>query len=240
LNLKFIWSFAKFNGVSFLRDNPWSVVANIVAPCCLLVIIYLLSGGSLIAYAVVGGTVAIIASTSLSTTGQSAFFKLEFKIQDLLVSTKVRILDYVAGFAVAQLLFASPGIAFFTILSIVLHIFTPLRFATTIVVGVILAMTTVSIGVFVGGKIKRTIGVWAISGIMSSLLTLLPPTFYPYKILPTWVLYVLSISPITPAAVILQGTYGLGKVNNAMWVVLIGEAIFYICLVKKYGTWAER
>jgi ABC-2 type transport system permease protein len=239
LNPKFVWSFAKFNGVSFLRDNPWSIVANIVGPCCLLVIIYLLSGGSLIAYAVVGGTVAIIASTALSTTGQSAFFKLEFRLQDLLVSTKIHISDYVAGFAVAQLLFASPGIVFFALLSMALHIFTPLRFATTLVVGIILAVTTVSIGVFVGGKVKRTIGVWAISGIMSSLLTLLPPTFYPYKILPTWVLYILSISPITPAAVILQGAYGLGKVNNIMWFVLIGELIFYVSLVRKFGTWRE-
>ncbi len=240
MNRKFIWSFAKFNGLSFIRDNPWSVVANIVAPCCLLVIIYLISGGNLLAYAVVGGTVAIIASTSLTVTGQSAFFKLEFRIQDLLVSTKVHMMDYVSGFTVAQLLFASPGIAFFAILSIVLGIFTPIRFATTIVVGITLAITTVSIGVFVGSRIKRTIGVWPISGIMSSLLTLLPPTFYPYKILPTWVLYVLSISPITPAAVILQGAYGLGKVNNFMWVVLIGEAIFYVCLVKKFGVWREK
>ena len=240
MNRKFIWSFAKFNGVSWLRENPWSVLANIVSPCCLLVIIYLISGGSFIDYAVVGGTVAIIASTTLTSTGQSALFKLEFKIQDLLVSTKVSILDYVSAFTVAQLVFASPGIAFFTILSIALHIFTPLRFATTLVVGVILAITTVSIGVFVGTKIKRTIGMWAISGIMSSLLTLLPPTFYPYKVLPTWVLYVLSVSPITPAAVILQGAYGLGKVDNIMWFVLIGEFIFYVCLVKKFATWTEK
>ena len=240
MNLRFIWAFAKFNGVSMLRDNPWSVIATVVTPCCLLAIVYLLSGGSLIAYAVVGGVIAIIASTALASTGQTAMFRLEFRIQDLVVSTKVHILDWVSGFAVANLVFATPGIAFFTILSVILHLFTPLRFATTIVVALLLALTTTAIGVFVGGKIKRTIGMWAISGILSALLTLLPPTFYPYGILPKPILYLLAISPITPAAVILQGAYGLGKVNNLMWPILIGEVIFYVSVVRRYGSWREK
>lgn len=240
LNLKFIWSFAKFNGISWLRDSPWSIIANIVTPICLLVIVYLLSKGSLVAYAVVGGVIAIIASTTLASTGQSAVFKLEFRIQDLIVSTKVHILDYVSAFTVANLVFASPGITFFTILSIIFHLFTPLRFATTIMVTLLLALATTSIAVFVGSKIKRTIGMWAISGILSALLTLLPPTFYPYGVLPKPILYIFLISPITPAAIILQGAYGLGRVNNIMWLVLIGEVIFYLSMVRRFGTWREK
>ncbi|MDE1825924.1 MAG: ABC transporter permease [Candidatus Micrarchaeota archaeon] len=240
MNLKFIWSFAKFNGLSWIRDSPWSIVANVITPICLLAIVFLISKGALVAYAVVGGVIAIIASTSLTSIGQSAIFRIEFRIQDLLLSTKVHILDYVSAFAVADLVFASPGIAFFTILSIAIHLFTPFRFLTTIAVALLLTVATASIAIFVGSKIKRSIGVWSISGILSALLTLIPPTFYPYGVLPKPILYILMISPVTPAAIILQGAYGLGTVDNAMWFVLIGEVIFYLLVVRTFGTWREK
>jgi len=240
LNTRFIWSFAKFCGIAGLKENPWGIIANILTPVCLLVIIFLLSGGKLVSYAVVGGVVAIIASTTLACTGNAAVFRIEIKMQDLIVSTKVHILDYVSAFTVSSIASATPGIAFFTILSIVFGLFTPLRFATTLVVILLLSVATTSIAVFVGGKIKYTIGMWSISGILSAVMTLLPPTFYPYAVLPKPVLYLFSLSPITPAAVILQGVYGLGKVDNVMWFVLVGEVLLYLALVRTFGTWREK
>lgn len=240
LNFRFIWAFAKFNGISWLRESPWSIIANVVSPICLLMIIYLVSGGRLIAYAIVGGVIAIVSATTLTSTGQSAMFRLEFRIQDLIIATRVNMFDYILGFAVANLVFASPGIAFFTILSVIFHLFTLQRFLITVLVVLMLALTTTSIAVFVGSKIKRTIGMWAISGILSALFTLLPPTFYPYNVLPKAALYVLSISPVTPAAVILQGAYDLGPVNDFMPFLLVAEVIFYVLLANKLGRWRDK
>lgn len=240
MNLKFIWSFAKFNGISWIKDSPWSVVANVVTPICLLTIITLLSSGKLTSFAVVGGVIAIIASTTLTSTGQSAMFRLEFRIQDLIISTKVSMTDYVFAFVVANLVFASPGIALFTVLSIIFNLFTIQRFLAMVSVVVLLAIAATSIAVFVGSRLKRTVGMWSISGILSALLTLLPPTFYPYGVLPKPILYLLAASPVTPAAVILQGTYGLGRYNIWMWPLLVIEVVFYLYIVSRFGRWREK
>jgi ABC-2 type transport system permease protein len=240
LNPRFIWSFAKFNGVSWIRDSPWSIVANVITPICLLVIIYLISGGKLVAYAIVGGVIAIIASSTLTSTGQSAMFRLEFRIQDLIIATRVSMLDYILGFVVANLVFTSPGIVLFTIFSIVFHLFTIQRFLTTVAVALLLALATTSIAVFVGSKIRRTVGMWSISGILSALFTLLPPTFYPYTVLPKIALYILAISPVTPAAIILQGAYGLGPVNLFAPFLLVAEVIIYIFIARTFGRWREK
>lgn len=240
MKAKFIWSFAKFNGVAWLRDSPWSIIANIVTPICLMVIISLISGGKLVDFAAVGGVVAIISSTTLASTFQSALFRLEFGIHELLVATKVSILDYILGFFVANVVFASPGITFFAILSIILAIATPARIAATVLVAVTLALATTSIALFVGGKIKRTIGMGAISGILSAIMTLIAPTFYPYTALPKAVLYVLAVSPVTMADITLQGAYGLQPAIAIAPVVLVIEVAFYVGVAWKFGRWRAR
>ena len=237
---RFIWAFARFNGISWIKSSPWSIVANVVSPLSLLLIITFLSAGKLVSYAVVGGTIAIVASTTLTATGQSALFRLEFKIQDLLVSTRISMIDYMLAFALADIVFASPGLTFFIIMSLFLHLLTPLRLLATIVVVVLLALATTSIAILAGSRIKRTIGMWAISGIISSVFTLIPPTFYPYTVLPKPLLYLFAISPITSAAVTLQGVYGLGPVDSIMFPLLIAEAAFYILMVRLLGRWREK
>jgi ABC-2 type transport system permease protein len=240
LRPRFIWSFAKFDGISWIMKNPASIVVNIITPLCLLFIIYLLSNGRLVSFAVVGGIIAIVASSSLTTTGQSAMYRLEYRLQELIVATKVSIMDYTLGFTISSLVFCSPGIAFFTILGIVLNLFTWTRFATTLAVIFLLALATSSIALFAGTRIRRTIGMWAISGILSAVLTLIPPTFYPYSLLPTPVLYLLAISPVTPAAVALQSTYGLAPTNSWALPLLVFEAIFYMAFVRAFGRWREK
>ena len=240
MNLKFIWAFAKFNGIAWMRRSPANILANIISPLCLLFIIYVLSQGRLLPYAAVGGVVAIIAAETLSTTGQSAMYKLEFKLQELLVATRVSVIDYIFGFVLSGFVFCIPGIALFTILGMLLHLFTIYRFLDTISVVFVLAIATTSISMLVGSRIKRTIGMWAISGILSALLTLIPPTFYPYTSLPPQIFYILAISPVTPASATLQGAYGLTPVNGLMLPLLIAEAIFYLLLARSFVKWREK
>jgi ABC-2 type transport system permease protein len=240
LKPKFIWAFAKFNGIAWLRESPANIIVNAISPICLLTIIYFLSNGVLLPYAIVGGAIAIVAASSLSTTGQSAMFRLEFRIQDLLIATKVNVLDYILAFSLSNIIFSTPGITFFLVLGVIFHLFSLQRLAMTIIVVFLVAIATTSIAVMVGSRIRRTIGMWAISGILSSLLTLIPPTFYPYTVLPKPLLYIFALSPITPAAIVLQGAYGLRPVDAVMLPLLVVEVAVYMVLAVKLSKWSER
>jgi ABC-2 type transport system permease protein len=240
LRTSFIWAFTKFNGISWVTKSPANWIANIVTPICLLFIIYVLSAGRLVDFAIAGGFVAIVAAATLSVTGQTAMFRLEFKIQDLILATKASRIDYLTGFAFSELFFSLPGIAFFAIMSIVFGLFTFERLGVTLVVVFLLALATSSIAFFAGTRIKRTIGMWAISGIISALMTLVPPTFYPYTVLPQPLFYVFLLSPVTPAAATLQGVYGLAPMNYYMPVVLALEVIFYMGIARYFAKWRDN
>ena len=239
MNPRFIWAFAKFNGMSWILKAPYAIVSNIVMPLSLLFIIEILSGGRLLPFVVVGGIIAIVSAASLSNTGMSATYRLEFRIQELLVATKTSTLDYILGFAMSDLFFCLPGLAIFTALSVYLSLFTFARFAITLIVIFMLAIAVASISVTVGTRIRRTIGMWSISGILSNLLSLIPPTFYPYTILPKPVLFLLALSPVTPAAVALQGAYGIGPVSGWALPLLALESVFYLVVVSKLARWRD-
>lgn len=240
LNPRFIWSFAKFEGIAWLRESPWNILVNVMTPLCLLVIIYFISSGKLIDFAIVGGSVAIVAATTLSSAGSTAMFRLEFRLQELLVATKINIIDYALGFVVANLVFASPGIALFVAMSALLHLLTLQRLLSLLLVLVALALATTSIAIFVGTWIRRTIGMWAIAGILSSIMTLIAPTFYPYTALPKIALYVMALSPVTLADITLQGAYGLQPAISIAPVLLVLEVLFYAFVVSKFGRWRDR
>ncbi len=240
LNLRFVWAFAKFNGISWIRRSPANILSPVVTSLCLLFIIYFLSGGRLADYAVVGGVIAIMASTSMMNTGQTAMMRLEYRIHDLIVATKATALEYVVALSTSDLVFSVPGIAIFTLLSLIFGLFTLQRFAATVAVLLLLALGTTSIAFSFGSRIRRTIGMWAISGILSALLTLLSPTFYPYTALPQPILYVLALSPVTPAAVVLQGVYGLAPMNYPMVLLLVAEVAAYTMIAMRFARWAEH
>ncbi len=239
MRTSFIWAFTKFNGLSWIMRSPANWVGNLMTPACLLFVIYLLSAGRLLDFAVVGGFVAMISAATLTATGQSAMFRLELHLQDLLISTRISKIDYMLGFAFSNLFFVMPGLAIFAVLTAVFGLFTPERLAATLAVVFLLSLATTSIAFVVGTRIRRTIGMWAISGIIAALMTLLPPTFYPYTTLPAPALYLLALSPVTPAAVTLQGVYGLAPMNYYMAALLVVEVVFYVCMARLLARWSD-
>ncbi len=239
MRTSFIWSFTKFNGLSWITKSPPNLIANVVTPACLVFIIYLLSGGKLLPFAIVGGFVAMIAASSLTVTGQSAMFRLEFRLQDLIIATRTGIVDYMLGFAMGNMVFVLPGMAFFAALTVIFGLFTFGRILVTLAVVFLLSLATTPIAFYAGSKIKRTIGMWAISGIVSALMTLLPPTFYPYTVLPKPLLYILALSPVTPAAATLQGVYGLAPMDYYMPLLLVIEVVFYTLAARALTQWRE-
>ncbi len=240
MRTNFILSFMKFNGLSWITKSPASWIANIVTPTCLLFVIYVLSAGKLMDFAVAGGFVAIVSTATLVTTGESAMFRLEFRLQDLIIATRVGVVEYALGFAFASLVFCAPGIAFFSIISIAFGLFSVWKLAATFAVIFMLALATTSIAMLVGSRIRRTIGMWSISGIVSAFMSLIPPTFYPYTELPKTALYLLAISPVTPAAVTIQGIYGLAPMNYYMPVLLVLEVLVYMAILRKFAKWREE
>ena len=239
MNLRFIVNFARFDGIAYVKRSPMNSLSYVAMPLALLLLIYILSSGKLVEYAVAGGVIALMTTIAMTVTGETAFFKLELKLQDLIVATKADKIDYMIGMGLGNIIFAGPGLVIYGALGLFFGLFTPLNVLVTIVVLLLLVLAATSMAFFIGSFLKNTRSVWAISGILAVIFTMLPPTYYPYTILPQPMLYLLMFSPVTPAAILLQGYYGLGPINNYMFIVLMAEAAVWLYIAKRFTRWGS-
>ncbi len=240
MNLKFILTMAWYYGVKTVVRGPSYLIASLATPLTLLFLVFVLSHGALVKFAIVGGLIAFVGSVGLSGAGDSAFFRLQLRIQDLYVPSKVSPFDYMAAFTMSYLVFSVPGIVLYIYLGSIYHLFTAYDSLMMVLIMVLLIISTTSISFIISGSIKHLRNIWGITGILTILTSILPPTFYPYTYVPRFFLYIIALSPTTPAAVIAQGAFGLAPAFNTMIYVLIIETAIYAILARILVRWREN
>ncbi len=239
MNLRFILSMGWYYGFYSIIRGPSYVIASLSMPMTMLFLVYMLSRGSLISYAIIGGFISMMSTNALSSAGDAAFFRLELKVQDLFVVSSISSTDYMLGIMLSYLVFSIPGIAVYAALSYIYKVLTPLSALALIAVILIMLVSTSSISFILAGMLTHIRNVWGIVSILSIVLSIIPPIFYPYTYLPKYIVYVLALSPATPAAVIMQGLAGLQPLQPIMAVILVAETVAYFMLARKFIRWTE-
>lgn len=240
MNLRFVGLLAWYYGFRTIKRGPSYIIASLSAPLTLLFIVYIITSGSLVPFAIIGGFISLVASVALSSSGDAAFFRLQLRIQDLFVASSITPVDYILGLTVSYLVFSMPGIALYVSLGVLYHLFTLISALALALILVTLVLSTSAISFIIASSIGHIRNVWGIAGILSIVMTVLPPTFYPYTYLPNYAIYALSISPATPAAVLAQGVFGLAPFHPNMIYVMVGETVLYYGLARYLTRWREK
>ncbi|WP_230949794.1 ABC transporter permease [Sulfolobus acidocaldarius] len=243
LKIKFILSFALFYGVAPVKRGTIYVVTYMITPLAELFLIYVVTRGALIGYAIMGGLVAIVAGNGISFLADFAFLRLETKIQDLLVATEVTPTEYILGLMLSNLIFSIPGIALYIVLAVLYRLVNILNILPIVLVLVLLLLTTSSIGFLIGSFIPHIRYSWGLGSILSILLTVLPPVFYPYFLIPKTAFYAIFPIPTTLGAMILQDLTGLIHLSsNVLYgsiALLIVETVIFYYLSRRFSRWVS-
>src|ERR687887_788258 len=101
---------AYMTGVLWLRRNPMSLVFTAISPFSLLFVLFVISGGQYIHFAVAGSLVMALVGYGLALGQDISFYKTEYKIQDVFVASSVSPLTYMMGLALSELLFGLPAL----------------------------------------------------------------------------------------------------------------------------------
>ncbi len=239
MNLRYIIAHAWYTGGNSIKIQYPYIIANLGFPLSLLFIVGVFSHGMLLSYALVGGIVSIAASNGLSAAGEIAFFKLEDMYQDLIVTTRTSAMDYMLGEMIGGIFWSIPSIILFVALDIFYGLLTPYALVMTLIVALLVILSTASIAFLLSSFVKHLRNIWAVSSILSLVITVLPPTYYPYTYLPPNILWVLALSPTTPASVVEQGVFGLQPMSWPMLCLLVIEAVVYFLLARQLTKWRE-
>ncbi|WP_338604727.1 ABC transporter permease [Sulfolobus tengchongensis] len=244
LKSNYLLAFTIFYGLSSVRRGFVYVLTYLSIPLAELFLIYIITRGDFVKFAIVGGLISVMANNGFSSIGDFVFLRLESRLQDLLVATDIGPSDYIMGLMLANLLYSSPGIVLYIILAIVYHVLTLTNFLPLLINVTLLLFTTSSIGFFLASLVPHTRYGWGLAGLLSSILTIVPPVFYPYTFLPKLIYMALLPIPTTASAIFSQGITHLVNASEKLIIVsfltLLLESILFFYLSIKFSRWRER
>src|ERR671911_1386871 len=238
---------AHMNGLLWLRRYPASIIFAAMIPFSFLFIVFVIGGGQYTQLAFAGSLVSAAASYGLATGNNIINWKVEYKMQDVFVSSPVSSFTYMVGIALAELLFGLPA---FVVLATLIVIFSSnLLFSTLVVIVTIILVwaSTSSIGYFISTRSTHPRFVESFMAFLRIAIVVLPPVFYPLSIVPTEELrYLAYVIPTTHASLILQYAMGFPQTLENSWsselgfAVIIAYIIGFALLAETKAIWREN
>ena len=233
---------AYMTGVLWLRRNPMSLVFTAISPFSLLFVLFVISGGQYIHFAVAGSLVMALVGYGLALGQDISFYKTEYKVQDVFVASPVSPLTYMVGLALSELLFGLPALAVLATLVVYFgSVFSvPLLLATILLIwGAMSAM-----GFFLSSHMLHMRNATQVISFVNVIVAVLPPVFYSIDRIPDLLQPLAYALPTTHASLMLQ--YVMGMPTPTDWSLGFGFAIQiaylvgFIALAKTKALWREN
>jgi ABC-2 type transport system permease protein len=219
---------AYMTGILWLRRNPVSLFFSAISPFSLLFVLFIVSNGQYLQFALSGSLVMALVGYGLALGQDISFYKTEYKIQDVFVASPVTALTYMTGLALSQILFGLPALMVLTFITAYLG--TSISVLPLLILTIFLIWGAMSaIGFFLSSHMLHMRNATQIISFVNVILAVLPPVFYSIERLPLELQYIAYAVPTTHASLMLQ--YIMGIPTPEGWNVELGLSVQVIYLV---------
>ena len=223
-------------GFLWLRRNPLSLIFTAISPFSLLFILFVVSSGEYVQFAVAGSLVMALVGYGLALGQDISFYKIEYKMQDVFVASPVSSITYMLGLALSQLLYGLP--ALLVLLSLAVYFSVSLSFLPLLLLNVFLIWGTMSsIGFFLSSHMLHMRNATQLISFVNVIIAIIPPVFYSIEKLPVELQFISYFVPTTHASLMLQ--YSMGFPVPPGWSISLGLLVqtvyfvFFILVAKK-------
>ncbi len=231
------------NAIYAMKNFPITLVNTLLSPLSFLIVITFVSRGRLISVAVLGGLIMTMISSGIGLQGDLSHLKNDFKLQDMVVSSPTRSSTYIAGMAISEIVYSLPALA---VLVILFYFFDRTSIGAIMTILGVMGLSfvfSISLGFTLSTISYDIIQSWAFSGIVSTLLSTIPPVYYPITYIPLPYRYVAYISPTTYAAQLAQNAIGAFHISLIMqivdWTILLLFTVIFLLIAMKKARWRE-
>ncbi len=241
--LRSLFTLVWLNGLIPIRTQPLFLVNLLASPLSFLFFITIVSGGRLLAYGITGGMILTMLSVGTGLQSDLTHYRHDLKFQDIVVASPVEAPVYVAGMALSELVYSLPGLAVFVALFVVKGYATVESLAVLTGTLVLVWGFASALAFTLATYFQDVRETFLFSPLISLVLTVLPPVYYPLSVLPGWAQFVAHFSPTTYAAGLVQGAVGLAPLSfvgaAVDWGVLVGFTAGLFLLAALKARWKE-
>ena len=231
------------NAIYEMKNYPVVLISTVISPLSLLMVITFVSNGALFGTAIEGGLIMVFFSSGIALQSDLSHLKNDFKLQDMIVSSPTSSRLYMAGMALAEIVYSLPGLVILIVLAgIYLH---PSLIQALILFVVLMLMFAISvaIGFMLSTFSSDVVQSYAFSRLLSLLFATLPPVYYPITYVPAPFNYLAYLSPTTYAAEIMHSATGFLDLSfNWLivdWIVLVAVCAIILFIGLKKNRWKD-
>jgi ABC-2 type transport system permease protein len=241
--LRSLGTLVLLNGLIPIRTQPLYLVNLLASPLSFLFFLAVVSHGALLRYGVTGGLILTMLSAGTGLQSDLTHYRHDLKFQDIVVASPVEAPVYVLGMALSELVYSVPGLAVFVVLFAVEGLATVLSVAVMLGVLLLVWGFATALAFTLATYFQDVRETFMFSPLISLVLSVLPPVYYPLQYLPHWAQLAARFSPTTYAAALVQGSVGLAPLSLASaaadWGFLgaVTAALFLVAAFK--ARWKE-
>lgn len=231
------------NSIYAMVNYPVVMINTLLAPLSILAVVTFASHGSLLPIGALGALIMNMVQSGISIQGDLSHLKNDMKLQDMVVSSPTSAGIYIFGMAISEIVYSIPTL---TLLLILNFLFVKASLFAWFLIFIDMATIftfSIALGFLLSTFSSDIVQSWAFAGILSPLLSTIPPVYYPITFIPLPYRYISYLSPTTYAAEIAQSLAGYVPVNiyefMMLWIVLIGITVLIFFLALKKSRWRE-
>ena len=231
-------------GWRWVSRNPVATIVPILLPFMFLYFLWRISDPKYFPLEVVGAMLFTTQNIGSWCLSDSAYWRIEQRLQDLFVASPMGKVRYLFGIAFSNLIPAAPALA---ILAVILAWVTPVSlfgWLMLLAAIVVIWITFSAIGLAVSSRLESPREVWPVGNLIFTTLGIISPLYYPITILPPVWQGVARFLPATYAALLVQDALDLrsaipGEMATDA-VLLLVSAVVGIALALRLYRWRER
>lgn len=241
-NARAILILAHFTGLLYVIRAPILLIVSSITPFSFLFFIYVIGGGAYLPYGLAGALTSILVQAGLTLGSDATFNKVFNKYQDICVASPVSAVTYMLGLGLGEIVYVVPSLLVLILLASLSQIVSNVLLLTSA-----MFMTWIfssSIGFFVSTYVGQSRSIFSITSVISSLLTIFPPVFYPIQLIPESVRWVAYTVPTTNASLLIQSAVGLNSDFplgwSSSWLILLAYTALFLFITGRKAQWRQR
>ena len=235
-------------GWRWIARNPVATVVPILLPFFFLYFLHIITPPSeqatLFPLQVAGAMLFTTQNIGSWCLSDSAYWRLEQRLQDIFVASPLDKFRYLFGVAFSNLIPAAPALI---VLGIILAVSTPVSLAAWLVLAAAIFAIWVlyaAIGIAISSRLQSQMEVWPVGNLVFTTLGILSPLYYPLTILPPVWQGLARFLPATYAALLVQDALGLKTALPAEALtdaaLLVISTVVGLLLAMRLYQWRER
>lgn len=238
-----------FNGILALQRSPIMFIAMLLTPLSFLFFLYVIAPHAVLPFGILGGILFSSIYTGNGMLNDCAYMRLERQLQQVFITSPLRPMSWVLGIGLGELAFTVPAIVvFLAFLSLAVPI-GPLTVLALIGVILLTWLLSIALGFLISTFFRQLREIWPIGMVVFTVLSVLPPIFYPLVAIPGDIRWVAFIAPTTFASQLADRAAGLPvpAIPNAPALTsipveivgLIALSVLFTVMAMRLARWRE-